>query len=79
MEEKTADGADSKPKPQNLDEKAQETDAEAPESLQEQSGLAVVLCGQLIRLAALGFNTYTLKDFDPDLPWYNPQHSQHQT
>jgi len=23
----------------------------------------------------LGFNTYTLKDFDSDLPWYNPQHS----
>lgn len=23
----------------------------------------------------LGFNTYTGMDFDPDLPWYNPQHS----
>ena len=23
----------------------------------------------------LGFNTYTGKDFDPTLPWYNPQNS----
>jgi len=23
----------------------------------------------------LGFNTYTGKDFDPDMPWYNPQHN----
>lgn len=59
MEEKAADR---KPKPQNLDEKAQETGAEAPESPQEQSGLAVVLCGQLIRLAALGVQDFPLID-----------------
>ncbi len=23
----------------------------------------------------LGFNTYTLQDFDPDQPWYDPRHS----
>ncbi len=55
MEEKAAGGADSKPKPQ-------ETGAEAPELPQEQSGLAVVLGGQLIQLAAPGVQDFPLID-----------------
>lgn len=61
MEEKAA-GLDNKPDPQNLTEKAQETGAEAPESPQEQSGLAVVLGGQLIQLAAPGVQDFPLID-----------------
>ena len=62
MEEKAAGGTDVKLNPQNLAEKAQETGAEAPESPQEQSGLAVVLGGQLIQLAALGVQDFPLID-----------------
>lgn len=58
MEEKAAGGADSK----LAEKKAQETGAEAPESPQEQSGLAVVLGGQLIHLAALGVQDFPLID-----------------
>ncbi len=62
MEEKAAGGVDNKPIPQNIAEKAQETGAEAPDSPQEQSGLAVVLCGQLIQLAALNVSDFPLID-----------------
>ncbi len=62
MEEKAAGGVDTKPTPQNIAEKEQETGAEAPESPQEQSGLAVVLGGQLIQLAALGVQDFPLID-----------------
>ena len=56
MEEK--DGADSK----LAEKKTQETGAEAPEPPQEQSGLAVVLSGQLIQLSALGVQDFPLID-----------------
>ena len=62
MEEKAAGGVDRKPTPKNLDENAQETGAEAPESPQEQSGLVVVLGGQLIGLEALGVQDFLLID-----------------
>jgi hypothetical protein len=60
MEEKI--GTDNKPNSQNLTEKVQETGAEAPESPQEQSGLVVVLGGQLIGLEALGVQDFLLID-----------------
>jgi hypothetical protein len=60
MEEKN--GTDNIPDPQNLTEQFQETGAEAPESQQEQSGLVVVLGGQLIRLEALGVEDFLLID-----------------
>ena len=62
MEENAAGGVDRKPTPKNLDENAQETGAEAPESPQEQSGLVVVLGGQLIGLEALGVQDFLLID-----------------
>jgi hypothetical protein len=62
MEEKVAGGVDNKPNPQNIAEKAQETGAEAPESLPEQSGLAVVLGGQLIQLESLNVQDFLLID-----------------
>ena len=58
MEERAAGGADSK----LAEKKAQETGAEAPESLQEQSGLAMVLGGQLIQLSALSVQDFPLID-----------------
>ncbi len=62
MEEKAAGGVDNKLNPQNIAEEAQETGAEAPESPQEQSGLAVVLGGQLIQLEALNVQDFLLID-----------------
>jgi hypothetical protein len=62
MEEKEAGGLDNKSNPQNITEMAQETGAEAPESPQEQSGLVVVLGGQLIRLEALNVQDFLLID-----------------
>jgi|GEM_PF-648748 len=62
MEEKTADGVDNNPNPQNIAEKLQETGAEAPESQQEQSGLVVVLGGQLIQLESLNVQDFLLID-----------------
>ncbi len=62
MEEKAAGGLDSKPTPKNLAEEAQENGAEAPESPQEQSGLVVVLGGQMIRLEALDVQDFLLID-----------------
>ena len=62
MEEKVAGGVDNKLNPQNIIEKAQETGAEAPESPQEQSGLVVVLSGQLIQLEALNVQDFLLID-----------------
>jgi hypothetical protein len=62
MEEKAADGLDSKPTLKNLAENAQEIGAEAPESPLEQSGLFVVLGGQLIGLEALGVQDFLLID-----------------
>jgi hypothetical protein len=62
MEEKIAGGVDNKPNPQNITEKAQEIGAEAPESLPEQSGLVVVLGGQLIQLEALNVQDFLLID-----------------
>ncbi len=62
MEEKAADGVDNKQNPQNIIENAQETGAEAPESPPEQSGLFVVLGGQLIRLEALDVQDFLLID-----------------
>jgi hypothetical protein len=60
MEEKT--GTDNGPESQNITEKSQETGAEAPESPQEQSGLVVVLGGQLIQLEALDVQDFLLID-----------------
>jgi len=57
MEENDAGGVDNNPHPQNIAEEAQETGAEAPESQPEQSGLVVLLGGQLIRLEALVWRT----------------------
>ena len=62
MEEKAAGGVDNKPNPQNITEKAQEIGAEAPESLPEQSGLVVVLGGQLIQLESLNVQDFLLID-----------------
>ncbi|MCX9083295.1 MAG: hypothetical protein OIN87_00675 [Candidatus Methanoperedens sp.] len=62
MEEKAAGGVDNKPNPQNITEMAQETGAEAPESPQEQSGLVVVLGGQLIQLESLNVQDFLLID-----------------
>jgi hypothetical protein len=62
MEEKAAGGVDNKPNPQNIAEKAQEIGAEAPESQQEQSGLVVVLGGQLIQLESLNVQDFLLID-----------------
>ena len=62
MEEKAAGDVDTNPNPQNLTEKFQETGAEAPESPPEQSGLVVVLGGQLIRLEALDVQDFLLID-----------------
>src|SRR3972149_10663527 len=58
MEERAAGGADSK----LAEKKAQETGAEAPEPPQEQSGLAVLLSGQLIQLSVLGVQDFPLID-----------------
>jgi hypothetical protein len=58
MDEKVAGGADSK----LAEKKAHETGAEAPESPQEQSGLAVLLSGQLIQLSVLGVQDFPLID-----------------
>ena len=55
-------GTDNRPDPQNVTEKSQETGAEAPESSQEQSGLFVVLGGQLISLEALNVQDFLLID-----------------
>ena len=60
MEEKAAGGVDNKLNPQNIAEKAQETGAEAPESLPEQTGLVVVLGGQLIQLESLNVQDFML-------------------
>ena len=60
MEEKS--GADNRPDHPNLTEKAQEIGAEAPESLLEQSGLVVVLGGQLIQLESLNVQDFLLID-----------------
>jgi len=62
MEEKVAGGVDNKPNLQNITEKAQEIGAEAPESLPEQSGLVVVLGGQLIWLESLNVQDFLLID-----------------
>jgi len=62
MEEKVAGGLDNKTTPKNLAEKSQETSAEAPESPQEQSGMVVVLGGQLIGFEALGVQDFLLID-----------------
>ncbi len=62
MEEKAAGGVDDNPNPQNIAEKLQETGAEAPESLPEQSGLVVVLGGQLIQLESLNVQDFLLID-----------------
>ena len=62
MEEKAACGVDNKLNPQNITEKAQEIGAEAPESLPEQSGLVVVLGGQLIQLESLNVQDFLLID-----------------
>ena len=62
MEEKAAGGVDNKVNPPNIAEKAQETGAEAPESPQEQSGLVVVLGGQLIQLESLNVQDFLLID-----------------
>ncbi len=62
MEEKVVGGVDNKPNPQNITEKAQEIGAEAPESLPEQSGLVVVLGGQLIQLESLNVQDFLLID-----------------
>ncbi len=62
MEEKAAGGVDDKLNPQNIAEKAQEIGAEAPESLPEQSGLVVVLGGQLIQLESLNVQDFLLID-----------------
>jgi len=55
-------GTENRPNTQNLTEKSHETGAEAPESLQEQSGLVVVLGGQLIQLEALNVQDFLLID-----------------
>jgi hypothetical protein len=60
MEEKN--GTDNRPDPKNSTEKSRETGAEAPESPQEQSGLVVVLGGQLIHLEALNVQDFLLID-----------------
>lgn len=60
MEEKI--GTDNRPDPQNVTEKSQETGAEALVSPQEQSGLVVVLGGQLISLEALNVQDFLLID-----------------
>jgi hypothetical protein len=62
MEEKVAGGLDNKPTPKIVAEKSQETGAEAPGYPQEQSGLVVVLDGQLIGLEALGVQDFLLID-----------------
>ncbi len=62
MEEKATVGVDNNPNPQNITEKLQETGAEAPESQQEQSGLVVVLGGQLIQLESLNVQNFLLID-----------------
>ena len=62
MEEKAAGVVDIKPTPKNSAEKAQETGAEAPESPHEQSGLVVVLGGQLIQLESLNVQDFLLID-----------------
>jgi hypothetical protein len=62
MEEKAASGMDNKLNPQNIAEKEQEIGAEAPESLQEQSGLVVVLGGKLIQLESLNVQDFLLID-----------------
>ena len=60
MEEKTADGVDNNPNHQNSTDEIHETGAEAPESPPEQSGLFVLLGGQLIRLEALDVQDFLL-------------------
>jgi propanediol dehydratase large subunit len=55
-------GTDNRPDPQNVTEKSQETGAEAPESPQEQTGLIVVLGGQLIQLESLNVQDFLLID-----------------
>ena len=62
MEEKVAGGVDNRPDPQNVTEKSQETGAEALVSPHEQSGLVVVLGGQLIQLEALNVQDFLLID-----------------
>ncbi len=55
-------GTDNRPDPQNVTEKSQEIGAEVPESLLEQSGLVVVLGGQLIQLESLNIQDFLLID-----------------
>ena len=62
MEDQVVGGVDNKVNPQNIAENAHETGEDSPESPQEQSGLVVVLGGQLIRLVALNVQDFLLID-----------------